>query len=59
MIMMLALGTSTPTSMTVVATSICVSPSLNARIAASFSAGFMRPWTRPTRNSGSVSPRLR
>ncbi len=55
MIISEALGTSTPTSMTVVATSRSISPCLNARIAACFSAGFMRPWTRPTRSSGNCA----
>ncbi|MNE82205.1 hypothetical protein D3C81_1674450 [compost metagenome] len=51
MIIRLALGTSTPTSITVVATSSCRLPCLNSAITAAFSAGFMRPWIRPTRNS--------
>ena len=50
-----ALGTSTPTSMTVVATSTSNRAALNASIAASFSAGFIRPCTRPTRRSGRAS----
>ncbi|KAG1390189.1 hypothetical protein G6F59_015287 [Rhizopus arrhizus] len=48
-----ALGTSTPTSMTVVATSRSISPALNATIVASFSAAFRRPCTSPTRTPGS------
>ena len=51
----LALGTSTPTSMTVVATSSCVRPALNSCIAFSLARGGMRPWTRPTRTSGSAA----
>ena len=42
------LGTSTPTSTTVVATSALVSPRWKRSIAASFSGPFIRPWTRPT-----------
>ena len=38
-----AFGTSTPTSMTVVATSKSSSAALNARMTTSFSAPFMRP----------------
>ncbi len=45
--MIVASGTSTPTSITVVATRIFVSPSLKARIASSFSAPCMRPCTQP------------
>ena len=52
----LALGTSTPTSMTVVATSTCICPPLNSDITAAFSAGAMRPWSRPTIFPGSASP---
>ena len=48
-----ALGTSTPTSITVVATSRSISPALNATIVASFSAAFRRPCTSPTRTPGS------
>ncbi|MCY1454244.1 hypothetical protein D9M71_712960 [compost metagenome] len=54
MIIRLALGTSTPTSITVVATSNCRRPSLNSSITAAFSAGFMRPWIKPTRSSPSA-----
>ena len=46
--MMVASGTSTPTSITVVATRIWVSPALNAAMAASRSAAFILPCTRPT-----------
>ena len=46
--MMVASGTSTPTSITVVATSNCVSPAAKRAMAASFSAPFMRPCTRST-----------
>ena len=45
----LAFGTSTPTSMTVVATRICVSLAANRVITSSFSAVFRRPCSRPTR----------
>ncbi|MNF84539.1 hypothetical protein D3C84_669080 [compost metagenome] len=51
MIIRLALGTSTPTSITVVATSNCRLPALNSAITAAFSAGFMRPWISPTFSS--------
>ena len=50
-----AFGTSTPTSMTVVATSTWISPREKAPIASSFSALFMRPWRRPTRTPGSAA----
>ena len=39
-----ALGTSTPTSMTDVATMMSASPDLNWRIDSSLSAGFILPW---------------
>ena len=42
--MTVAFGTSTPTSITEVATRICASPSLNWRIDSSLSAGFILPW---------------
>ena len=45
MTMTLALGTFTPTSITVVATSICVSPFTKACISASFSTAFILPCT--------------
>ena len=47
--MIVASGTSTPTSITVVETRMAMSPARKRSITASFSAGFMRPWTRPTR----------
>ena len=43
-----ALGTSTPTSTTVVATSTCRVPSEKAAMTCSFSEDFMRPWSMPT-----------
>ena len=46
--MIVACGISTPTSMTVVATRICVAPSAKAAIAASLSRLFILPWTSPT-----------
>ena len=55
MIMIVASGTSTPTSMTVVETRICASPVRKRRIAASFSSDFMRPWMRSTVSSGNTS----
>ena len=55
MTMRLALGTSTPTSTTVVATSTWVSPLEKADMAASFSRGFIFPWSSPTRRSGKTS----
>jgi hypothetical protein len=48
----LALGTSTPTSITVVATSTSMSPAAKAAITACFSSAFSRPCTSPTRSSG-------
>ena len=47
-IISVALGTSTPTSITVVATSTAISPRWKAAITASFSGPFIRPWTTPT-----------
>jgi hypothetical protein len=44
----LALGTSTPTSITVVATSTDISPEENLAITSAFSAVGMRPCSRPT-----------
>jgi hypothetical protein len=44
-IITVALGTSTPTSITVVATRRSASPDLNRCIASSFSYGSIRPWT--------------
>ena len=46
--MMTALGTSTPTSTTVVETRSWVSPREKEAITCSFSAGFIRPWSTPT-----------
>ncbi|KGS71213.1 ATP-dependent DNA helicase RecG [Burkholderia pseudomallei MSHR7527] len=50
-----AFGTSTPTSITVVATSNCTSLRENASITAAFSAGASRPCTSPTFSSGSAA----
>ncbi len=47
--MTVALGTSTPTSMTVVHTSTSISPARNAAITASFSSLDSRPCIRPSR----------
>ena len=47
--MIVALGTSMPTSMTVVLTNSWMSPALKRRITASFSAPFIFPCTSPTR----------
>ena len=44
-----ALGTSTPTSMTVVLTSTPITPALKRAITAFFSAGGMRECNKPTR----------
>ena len=55
MIIRLAFGTSTPTSITVVATSTSVLPAANAAIARSLSRGFMRPCISPTDRVGSAS----
>src|SRR5207247_866039 len=51
-------GTSMPTSITVVATRTCTSLSRNARMTTSRSSGFTRPWTSPTRNSANTFFRL-
>jgi hypothetical protein len=51
----LAFGTSTPTSITVVATSRSRRPALNACITVSLRAGGIRPCTSPIRSSGSAS----
>ena len=56
--MTVALGTSMPTSMTVVATSTSASPAANARITSAFSAGRSWPCMRTTRKSRS-SPAVR
>ncbi len=53
-----ALGTSTPTSITVVATSSWILPALKASIAASLAALGMRPCTSPTRSPGSAALRV-
>ena len=50
-----AFGTSTPTSMTVVATSSWIRPAWNSSIVASFCRGGMRPCTSPTFSCGSAS----
>src|SRR5438105_3912976 len=55
--MRVAFGTSTPTSMTVVAMSSWIFPAWKASIALSFFAPGMRPCTRPTRTPGSASVR--
>jgi hypothetical protein len=47
-IISVALGTSTPTSITVVATSTPARPLAKASITRPSPARFMRPWTRPT-----------
>ena len=52
-----ALGTSTPTSMTVVDTSTSSSPRWKAPITSSFSRAFILPWTKPTRSSGNTRSR--
>jgi len=48
MTMMVALGTLTPTSTTVVATSTESRPSANSAITASLAAGVILPWIKPT-----------
>ena len=53
MTIIVAAGTSTPTSTTVVPTSTSSSPSRKRVISASRSAGFIRPWTIPTRSGAS------
>ena len=55
MIIRLALGTSTPTSITVVDTSTLICPPANSDITAAFSAGGMRPCSRPTILSGNAA----
>ena len=47
-----ALGTSTPTSITVVDTKILIFPSLNSAITRLFSSGFCFPWSKAEENSG-------
>ena len=46
--MMLALGTSTPTSITVVATNTCVQLAVKSAITSALSLLFILPWTKPT-----------
>ena len=55
MTMSVAFGTSTPTSITVVATKSWILPSLKRRIVPSLARGGMRPWTSPTLSSGSAA----
>jgi hypothetical protein len=50
-----ALGTSTPTSITVVDTSTPMTPAENSSITAFFSAVGMRECSRPTMTPGSIS----
>ena len=50
--MTVALGTSTPTSTTVVETRTSVAPSRKAAMASSFSPAPMRPWRSPTARPG-------
>ena len=57
--MIVAFGTSTPTSITVVATSTSSSPALNAAMIERRSAGFSRPCRQPTRNPFSSARRSR
>ena len=52
MIIKLAFGTSTPTSITVVAINKSKLPAVNSAIICCFSAAFKRPCTRPTLSSG-------
>ncbi len=47
-----ALGTSTPTSITVVDTMMALAPDLNRSIASFFSSALMRPCRSPTPHSG-------
>ena len=53
-----ALGTLTPTSITVVATSILACPDTKRCICASLASGFMRPWTKQTSYCGKM-PQMR
>ena len=57
--MIVAFGTSTPTSITVVATSTSISPALNAAMIERRSAGFSRPCMQPTANPFSSARRSR
>jgi hypothetical protein len=54
MTMTVAFATSTPTSITVVATRTCTSPEVKAAIVSSFSALRILPWRRPTLTPGSA-----
>ena len=54
--MTVAFGTSTPTSITVVATSTSRAPERKRRMVSSFSAGPTLPWSRPTRRSDRTPP---
>ena len=54
--MMVAFGTSTPTSTTVVATRTSTDPSAKARIAASFSSAGIRPCSMRIRSPASGPP---
>src|SRR3989442_698287 len=55
-IMIMAFGTSTPTSITVVETRMSSSPFWKRRITVSFKSGSRRPCRRPTRRSGKMRP---
>ena len=59
MTMTVALGISTPTSMTVVATRTSISPLRKAAMAASLSLPGICPWSRPQRNPCRTSPERR
>ena len=51
--MIVASGTSIPTSITLVATSTSSFPARKSSITAAFSFAFSRPWTRPSRKASS------
>ena len=51
----MALGTSTPTSTTVVETNISVAPEAKRSMTASFSAGFILPWRNLIQAEGKTS----
>ena len=51
--MIVACGTSIPTSITLVATSTSIAPERKASITAAFSLAFIRPCTRPSRKASS------
>lgn len=55
--MAVALGTLTPTSMTVVATRTSTSPAANRRMTSSFSSGCIRPCSTSTLSPESAPPR--